>query len=143
PRQVGKSFLLKEIKTTCDNQFLKTKYYDMEDPSDLNAFSGDERDIINRLTNDTQVVFIDEFQYIKNATKIFKAIYDSKSDLKIFASGSSSIEIHKHLKESLAGRYRVSIIYPLSMIELCQIKNYNKLEYFKFAGMPGLVKKAG
>ncbi len=46
-----------------------------------------------------------------------KAVYDSHPEIKIFASGSSSLETHKHLKESLAGRRSLRKIFPLSVRE--------------------------
>jgi len=85
-------------------------------------------------------VFIDEFHYLKNATKLFKILYDSKTPCKIFASGSSSIEIHKHLKESLSGRYRLTEIYPcFYKREMAQIKGYSFDDFFATGGMPGII----
>jgi uncharacterized protein len=133
PRQVGKTYLLKQIENYCKENGKKTAYYDLETPHDLLKFSENDSRIIDILTDSIDVVFIDEFQYIKNATKILKIIHDSKKRIKIFASGSSTIEIHKHLKESLAGRYRQSIIYPLAMHE---IESEN---YFEYGGLPGLI----
>jgi len=142
PRQVGKSFLLRLIFDHVQKLGLNPKYYDLENPNDLNLFIGDEATLIDRLSQEGQVIFIDEFQYLKNATKIFKVLVDRRpSGPKIFASGSSSIEIHKHLKESLAGRYRVSTIFPLSLNEIMQNSKYNILDYFKFCGMPGLLNE--
>ncbi|MCX5823605.1 MAG: AAA family ATPase [Deltaproteobacteria bacterium] len=59
-------------------------------------------DLFQMLIDDLDVVFIDEFYYLPNASKIFKAIYDGGTKTKIVATGSSSTEMHKHLKESLA-----------------------------------------
>lgn len=55
------------------------------------------------LTQTAEILLLDEFHYLKNASHFFKAVFDSGAAVKIFASGSSSLEIHKHLKESLAG----------------------------------------
>lgn len=139
PRQVGKSFLLSELKQMAEKIGLKTKLFNLEIPRDINAFIGTDENIIEMILQCGDVVFIDEFHYLKNATKIFKAIYDSNSKIKIYASGSSSIDIHRHLKESLAGRFRLTKIYPLYIKELSQLKKYNKLDYFKMGGMPGLI----
>ena len=76
------------------------------------------------------VVFIDEFHYLKNASRIFKAIYDKGTKVKIFASGSSSLEIHKHLKESLVGRKLVYRIYPCSLDEIGQAIKDNTFDYY-------------
>jgi predicted AAA+ superfamily ATPase len=79
----------------------------------------------NGLDIEKEKVFliIDEFHYIKNATKLFKIIYDLFPLVKILASGSSSIEIQKHLKESLAGRKRIYNLYPLNFEEFIRFKN--------------------
>jgi predicted AAA+ superfamily ATPase len=44
------------------------------------------------------------------------------SNIKVFASGSSSIEIHSHLNQSAVGRVRRTRIFPLSFPEWCQEK---------------------
>ncbi len=144
PRQVGKTFLLKELKNHAESKRLKTLYYNLEIPSDLMLFNKNETDIFDMLTNNADVVFIDEFHYLKNASRLFKAVYDSGKKIKIFCSGSSSIEIHKHLKESLTGRRMVSVIYPLMLTEFREkfkSYNFNKIfnEYITFGGMPGIV----
>ena len=113
-RQVGKTFLLNKINKFAKNNKFKTAFFDLEQPHILNIFNQDDEKIINLLTNSGDIVFLDEFHYLKNASHIFKAIYDSKKKIKIFASGSSSLEIHKHLKESLAGRKFIYNVYPCS-----------------------------
>lgn len=86
-----------------------------------------------------EIVFIDEFQYVRNISKILKAIFDSKKKIKIICSGSSSLEIHKHLKESLAGRRFLYRIYPLEYTEIRESSPFFKFEdYLRFGGMPGL-----
>lgn len=144
PRQVGKSFLMRELAAICDAKKLKTHFYDLEDPNDLNEFAQDEDGISKMIVNSGDVVFIDEFHYIKNATKLFKYIYDTKKRVKIFASGSSSIEIHKHLKESLAGRFRATQIFPMSYYgEMSQDREYSIGDYMRTGGMPGIMHESG
>ena len=144
PRQVGKTFLLRELQKHARKMRLRTRYYDLELPPDLLAFNKTDAEIFRMLTEDVDVIFIDEFHYMKNASKIFKAIFDSRRKVKIFASGSSSIEMHKHIKESLAGRRMTTNIYPLSFDESCQKgrKEWTaKLfeDYVTYGGLPGLV----
>ena len=71
-------------------------------PHDLLAFNKGDRDLFQMLIHDLDVVFIDEFHYLPNASKIFKAVYDGGAKTKTVATGSSTAEMHKHLKESLA-----------------------------------------
>ena len=144
PRQVGKTFLLRELRDRARKMGLRTRYYDLEIPSDLMSFNKSDAHIFQMLTKNMDVVFIDEFHYMKNASKIFKAIYDSRKKVKIFASGSSAIEMHKHIKESLAGRRLATRIFPLSFDEFRQKapkESAQKLyaEYVTYGGLPGLI----
>ena len=144
PRQVGKTFLLRELRDRARKMGLRTRYYDLEIPSDLMSFNKPDTQIFKMLTKNIDVVFIDEFHYMKNASKIFKAVYDSRKKVKIFASGSSAIEMHKHIKESLAGRRLATRIFPLSFAEFRQKATKgtaHKLyaEYVIYGGLPGLI----
>ncbi len=144
-RQVGKTHLLKELENVAKLSHKKTAYFNLEIPQDLLMFQKSDLDLFNMLTGSGfDVVFIDEFHYLPNASKLFKAIYDSEHAVKIVVSGSSSIEIHKHLKESLAGRRLVTRIFPLSLEEYKQA--YPELDeqdvfnqYILYGGLPGLI----
>lgn len=139
PRQVGKTTLLRQVAQFAKKQGLPATLYDLEQPDVLAAFNVPDRDIIAKLANSKSLVLIDEFQYLQNASKVLKAIYDSGQKLKIFCSGSSSLEIHKHLKESLAGRRLLFQIYPLSFAELSRSRRgFSTNDYLVYGGMPGL-----
>ncbi|KAF0124454.1 MAG: hypothetical protein FD154_2374 [Elusimicrobia bacterium] len=147
PRQVGKTFLLKKLMKEA-TAGKKTTYYNLELPGDLRLFNGTDEQVYDRLTASGEAVFIDEFHYIKNASRIFKAVYDSSHAVKIYASGSSAMEIHKHLKESLAGRRWLTRLQPLSYAEF--LHKYGGKhspaafsEYVAYGGSPGLLKLAG
>ena len=140
PRQVGKTFLMRQLETECLQKGAKVSFHNLEDPDDLRFFSGDEEQLLRQLKNtDTDLLFLDEFHYLKNATRIFKVLYDSGMKMKIVASGSSSMEIHKHLKESLAGRFRLTVLHPLFGRELRQLPDYSFDEFVRFGGLPGLI----
>ncbi len=137
-RQVGKSTLMDELATEFSETW-KVRKFNLELPDDLLFFSKSESDLFKELTSESNtIIFIDEFHYLKNASKVFKGIFDLKKNIKIVASGSSSIEIHKHLKESLAGRQRVFKIYPLTFNEWQQT-NGSLGDFLAMGGMPGLV----
>lgn len=140
PRQVGKTFLLKELDAEFQEMGLRTHFYNLEIPSDTVLFNRPDEELFEMLTANVDVVFIDEFHYLKNASRLFKAIYDSDRKVKIYASGSSSIEIHKHLRESLAGRRLVTKVYPLSLEEYLQTGETSPLEsYLCYGGLPGII----
>ncbi len=111
-RQVGKSTLMQMIR---EELALPSSYYNLEDPRHLTLFNEGYASFSRQ--NRTKLVFIDEFQYCKNISSVFKAIYDLEPETKVFASGSSSLEIQAHLKESLAGRKLERVIFPLSFAE--------------------------
>ena len=145
-RKVGKTFLLKQLHKKARVLGLKTAYYNLELPEDLRLFNLSDTQIYNFLSSAGDVIFIDEFHYLKNASKIFKMLFDSRKKVKIYASGSSSLEIHKHLKESLAGRRWITGLGPLYYDEFIQKFGKNNdsensfNEYVVYGGLPGLLE---
>lgn len=124
-RQVGKTYISKNYLENYINNRVKGLYYNFENSVDLDAWQTIEHlekhlAQSNLILNDKLFFVIDEFHYLKNATKMFKLIYDVYPNIKILATGSSSIEIQKHLKESLVGRKIVYNVFPLSFEEYLQ-----------------------
>lgn len=138
-RQVGKSTLMAELESYAKKLGLETISFNLEYPQDLLWFSRSDEEIFKELSAKKNIViFIDEFHYLKNASKLFKGLYDLKASIKIVASGSSSIEIHKHLKESLAGRRKIFKIFPLCLEEWKETeKTFD--EFLLYGGLPGLL----
>lgn len=161
PRQVGKTTLLKELFSFFIKKKIKCVYYNLEMPHDLSVFAGGLQKILDDVCAGQKVIMIDEFHYLPNATRFFKAVFDGCPGVKIYASGSSALEMHKHMKESLAGRRILNRVFPLSFLEwlpsktkkqllpehiesVVQPQNHKMLKkYLKtfliYGGMPGLV----
>ena len=143
-RQVGKTKVMEMYKNIIPKGYLQF-YFNLEEVFSLNICQNIDnlksylRDNGADIEKEKIFLIIDEFQYIKNATKLFKILYDLFPQVKILASGSSSIEIQKHLKESLTGRKRVYPLYPLSFEEFVRFKSeksytqYVKLEFPKIS----------
>ncbi len=139
PRQVGKTTLLRMLEDYAKQKRIRVAFFDLEQPQVLADFNRPDKEIVQMISQAGEIVFIDEFQYVRNISKILKAIFDSKKKIKIICSGSSSLEIHKHLKESLAGRRFLYRIYPLEYAEIRNSWPSFKFEdYLRFGGMPGL-----
>ena len=139
PRQVGKTTLLKALQDHARARHHPTAFFDLEQPQILADFNLSNTEIIHKITAAGQIIFIDEFQYVANISKILKAIFDSKRKIKVVCSGSSSIEIHKHIQESLAGRRFLYHIFPLTYAEIkASLKNFTFEDYLTFGGLPGL-----
>lgn len=165
PRQVGKTTLLKKLAAYHRRIKGQYRYFNLEMPVDANYFARDFKNVLSDIGKEKKVILIDEFHYLPNATKLFKAIYDGLPRVKVCASGSSAIEMHRHLKESLAGRRRLYRLFPLSFSEWLpsksktiklprgiqsnvSLQNHRKLkkyidEFIIFGGMPGLVHEKG
>lgn len=114
-RQVGKSTLMGMIRERLSGQ---SEVFNLENPLHLAVFNEGYTSFIRNVR--TKIVFIDEFQYCKGISSIFKAVHDLNPDVKLYATGSSSLEIQRHLKESLAGRKIETVLYPLSYGEWLQ-----------------------
>jgi uncharacterized protein len=137
PRQVGKTTLLKMIYAKIA-QKSKAIFLDM----DLTAnqeFGKDLSKFISYLNlngysqkEERFYVFVDEFQRLPEMTMVFKNIYDNYPNIKIFASGSSSLSIKKSAKESLAGRKFIFEIFPLDFEEFLDFKEDEEAKrYFR------------
>lgn len=142
-RQVGKTTLLRALEARARQQGRTTCFFDLEQPSVLAEFNRPDPEIIERIRQAGDVVFIDEFQYLKDASRLFKAIYDAPPRVKLICSGSSSLEIHTHLRESLAGRRFLFRVYPLQYAELRAAEPSYALDRFlQYGGMPALTGEA-
>ena len=103
-RQVGKTTLMKKLENDLIKQWKTTIFLFADDISNQKIFKSPD-DLIYFLDfkfnldsiSEKVYVFIDEFQYIKNAGLFLKNIFDKyKSKLQIIVSGSSSLEITKN-----------------------------------------------
>ena len=132
-RQTGKTFLLKRLKDIIKYQGL---FLDLDLYENKNIFSS-YTELINYLKfngyNEKGIfmLFLDEFHTIKGIDRILKNVYDNHPNIKVFATGSSSLEIVSYLKESLAGRKSIYYLYPLSFEEFVSFKDENLGKKFK------------
>lgn len=121
-RQVGKTTLLRMLEESFKKEGKSTIFLDLDLVENLEYFENLEKFLnylkLNGLEPDKpHIIFIDEFQHSFGSGKILKNIYDHYPNLKIYISGSSSLAIGDHLKESLAGRKSVYKLHPLNFEE--------------------------
>jgi hypothetical protein len=138
-RQTGKTFLLRKLEDYARNRGLSTSFFDLEQPEHSARFALPAGQIVEDLKDGAEAVFIDEFHYLENASGILKAVHDSGAAVKVYASGSSALEIHRHLKESLAGRKIIRRLFPCGFFEMTSSVPASLDRYLTFGGMPGLV----
>lgn len=129
PRQVGKTTLLKQLHhTICKNK--PGIYLDLDIISNFEKVSNYEN-LINfirlegydELAKSFFYLFLDEFQRYPGFSKILKNVTDNNDNIKIYATGSSSIKIKNEIQESLAGRKNIHYLLPLDFEEFIIFKN--------------------
>lgn len=160
-RQVGKTSLLKYLikNHIKENVF----YFDLELTELLDLCNRGPEEVYKYLlqkgADEKKRIYliIDEIQYLQDPTKLIKILHDHYPNLKLLVSGSSTFEIKKKFKQSLAGRTVSFEIYPLSFEEflIFKEKNYRLSEnnsetingelvplveeYIRFGGYPQIV----
>ncbi len=119
PRQVGKTTLMKSIIERLSDKGETTFYISADEDFDNAVFKTPQHFMARveteiSLTQGKAYLFIDEFQYINNAGKFLKVLYDKYTPgIQFIVSGSSSLEINRST-EFLTGRkieFLISRIY--------------------------------
>lgn len=109
PRQVGKTYLAKNIQ----QEFKKTIYLNNDDIEDTKT-------IRNRVWPlNTELIILDEIHKMKNWKSYLKGTFDTRSDNQTFlVTGSARLDTFRQTGDSLAGRYFLYHLNPLSVKEL-------------------------
>lgn len=120
-RQVGKTTLLKQLYNHFKDKY-RSLFVDLDIYSNFEKFSSYENAINTLKLNgydgkDLFVLYLDEFHRYGDISIIIKNLVDNHPNVKIYASGSSSLSIRSKVQESLAGRKRIVMVYPLSFVE--------------------------
>ena len=113
-RQTGKTTLLEHLF-----QDRKVKWLSGDDPQDRELLTSlSSKADISILLSGLDVLVIDEAQRIQGIGMLLKRLEDSKPSCRIFATGSSSLELAGGVMESAAGRLWPMTLFPLSVTEL-------------------------
>lgn len=147
-RQVGKTVLLEQLKDYLLHQksILNDAVlsYNLDLIQDWEIFQN-QRDFIEflrgRSKNKKLYVFIDEAQKVPEAATFFKGVYDSKLNVKLILTGSSSLEIKAKLKETLAGRKRVFHIPSFTFYEFLLVQDKVLSEILKSKQPIGVIDR--
>ena len=109
PRQAGKTTLAKEI----GKEFTSTSYLNYDSIKDRKIIS-DESWLLSK-----ELIIFDEIHKMPNWKNYLKGVYDTKpKHQKILVTGSARLEIFNQVGDSLAGRYFLHRLMPLSPAEL-------------------------
>jgi len=89
PRQSGKTTLLNEITGNLVNKL----FLDCDDPLVRELLENANTEKLRQIIGKNTVVFIDEAQRVKNIGLTLKIITDQFKQVRLYVSGSSSLEL--------------------------------------------------
>jgi hypothetical protein len=127
-RRVGKTILMKQIIQKLNASKNNICYISFDD-IDFQQYRIAE-DLINYFLefsnkNEKRFLYLDEIQKLPNWADLLKVYYDIEENLKIFVSGSASLEI-KEYKETLAGRI---LTFHLPILTFKEFVRYFGMDY--------------
>ncbi|HVE43746.1 MAG TPA: ATP-binding protein [Gammaproteobacteria bacterium] len=119
PRQVGKTYLSKEVAAA----FQQSLYLNYDSLSDRHLI------LEQSWRSQTNLLILDELHKMAGWKNYLKGLYDTKpAHLHILVTGSARLDIFDKIGDSLAGRYYLHRLLPLSLAELKQLHEPLDLE---------------
>ena len=129
PRQAGKTTLMKSIGGSLSGN---KKFINFEDAEIRKAFEESPLVFVKRFAGDGRLtLFLDEVQKIDKGGEKLKLIFDEIKGVKIFASGSSSLEMRTNVLHALAGRALIFELFTFSFIEFLYSRDKGISKLFK------------
>jgi predicted AAA+ superfamily ATPase len=128
PRQAGKTTLAKAIAQEFES-FLYLNYDRLED----------RKIILNEAWRPSvEFIILDEIHKMPRWKNYLKGVYDTKAPhQKILVTGSARLEIFNQVGDSLAGRYFLHRLMPLSPVECDKVNvNYTLDHFLERGGFP-------
>jgi len=120
-RQVGKTTLLKML---AENLKGKKIFVNLDIPDNRKTLEENPADLVKRFKKRGKLyLFFDEIQRVKDAGDKLKILYDEFPEVKIFVSGSSSLEIKTNVLPFLVGRLLLFELYTFDFEEFMLAKD--------------------
>ena len=114
PRQSGKTTLAKEL-------FTQKPYFSLEDPDVRRYAQVDPRAF---LANSPDGAILDEFQNVPELLSYLQGVVDrDKRNGHFILTGSQNFLLMESVSQSLAGRTSILTLLPLSLQELCPVRD--------------------
>lgn len=127
PRQVGKTFLAKQIMENFDHP----QYLNFDNVNDLRIMQNTSWAL------NTDLLVLDEIHKMKNWKNYLKGVYDVKPTTQsILVTGSARLETFRQTGDSLAGRYLHLRLNPFSVKEISELvpDSYHAVELLNTFG---------
>lgn len=124
-RQVGKTTLVREVLREFPGRVLEIN---ADNVPFIESLSSRSLDQLKGLVQGYDLLFVDEAQRIPDIGINLKILHDQVPDLKIIATGSSSLDLANRVKEPLTGRTWTFQLYPVSVEEWAKHTGANDVE---------------
>lgn len=126
-RQIGKTTLLTELS----KEEKSVRWFNGDSPADHELLKFESTTDVELTLRQADVIVIDEAQRFTNIGLILKQLVDENIRLnlgkKIFATGSSSLDLAKGVKESAVGRLVHRQMWPLSITEIASDRSWGEV----------------
>lgn len=115
PRQCGKTTLVKQLIEVND---LDPVLLNGDDDQDVGVFQMVTASRWTQILGNKKSVFIDEGQKIPNLGRAIKLLIDSRTDIQVIVTGSSSFALANSMEEPLTGRKFTYKLFPFCFKEM-------------------------
>jgi len=144
-RQVGKTTLVQHLLSHMPYRSL---YINADELRFVDILSSRDLRQLHDLTGGYELIFIDEAQRIPEIGLNIKLMADNIPDLRIIATGSSSLHLASKTREPLTGRAWSHILYPIAFCELAHHHNAFELidmlpERMVYGSYPDIIAMEG
>ncbi len=133
-RQTGKTTLTRLVAEESDYKSEVIFFFDLEDKEYRRLFATVSVQLLKNIfslegvdPDKPALLIFDEIQLLDDPSNLFKLLHDHFPNLRIIATGSSSLGIKHKFSDSLAGRKRVFQVEPLSFDEFLVFKGEDRL----------------
>lgn len=116
-RRTGKTTLSKVILSEFGDS---ARYINCEILQYRQALQTTNTALLNDFLGNYRIIVLDEAQSIPDIGLTLKVLVDTRPDLQIIATGSSSFDMAQAISEPLTGRSRTFTLYPFSLSEISQ-----------------------
>lgn len=123
PRQAGKTTLVKEVLASLPGKKLEINADELRF---VDTLSSRNLDRLKQLVSGYDLLFLDEAQRVPEIGINLKLLHDHIPELRIIATGSSSLDLASKVREPLTGRTRTYQLMPLAISELAH--HFNRYE---------------
>ncbi len=142
-RKIKKAWLEKSVvwltgvrrsgKTTICKTLTPDGYFDCELPR-IRKLLDDPEDFFKKLTK--KYITLDEIHRLDHASEVLKIAADHFPQIKIVATGSSTLGASKKFKDTLTDRKRVVFLTPMGLADLQDFKKTNLSHRLSRGGLP-------